>query len=68
MSRTILPINRGWRWSSSVLPGATTPDYDDSGWEQVTIQHTNRILPWHSFEVRDYQFYLLYLRRYMLPA
>ena len=68
MSRTILPINRGWRWSSSVLSGATTPDYDDSGWEQVTIPHTTRMLPWHSFEDRDYQFTSLYRRRFTLPA
>lgn len=68
MSRTILPINRGWRWSSTVLPGSTAPDYDDSSFEQITIPHTNRMLPWHSFDDRDYQFVSLYRRRFTLPA
>lgn len=68
MSRTILPINRGWRWSSTVPPGATAPDYDDSSFEQITIPHTNRMLPWHSFDDRDYQFVSLYRRRFTLPA
>lgn len=68
MSRTILPINRGWRWSSTVLPGSTAPDYDDSGFEQITIPHTNRMLPWHGFDDRDYQFVSLYRRRFTLPA
>ena len=65
--RLMLPINRGWRFSPSVVPGGHDLEFDDAKFERVTIPHTNKMLPWHGFDDRDYQFVSLYRRRFRLP-
>jgi beta-galactosidase len=65
--RLVLPINRGWRFSPSVVPGGHDLQFDDAKFERVTIPHTNKMLPWHGFDDRDYQFVSLYRRRFRLP-
>ena len=66
--RMLLPINRNWRFSAQHVDGITAAGYDDSGLEQVTIPHTNKRLPWHSFDDNAYQFISVYRRRFRLPA
>ncbi len=66
--RRILPINRSWRYQDHAVDGWTEPDFDDGAFQRVTIPHTNRLLPWHSFDDRDYQFISIYRRRFRLPA
>src|SRR5262249_2196644 len=65
--RMLLPINRNWRFSARQVEGATAAGFDDSGFEQVTIPHTNKRLPWHSFDDNAYQFVSVYRRRFRLP-
>lgn len=65
--RLVLPINRGWRFSPSVVPGGHDLGFDDTKFERVTIPHTNKMLPWHGFDDKDYQFVSLYRRRFRLP-
>src|SRR5262249_11855584 len=60
-------MNRNWRYGGKAKPGSTAPDFDDSKFEQVTIPHTNQLLPWHSFDERDYQFVSIYRRHFRLP-
>lgn len=67
MARHVFGINRNWLYSDTVLPGSMHPEFDDSGWERVTVPHTNRLLPWHSFDDRDYQFISVYRRHFRLP-
>ena len=33
----------------------------------MTIPHTNKMLPWHGFDDKDYQFVSLYRRHFQLP-
>src|SRR5579862_1138319 len=65
--RTILPINRNWRYHPSAVSGAESADFDDSAFERVVIPHTNIQLPWHSFDDKDYEFISTYRRRFRLP-
>ena len=65
--RLVLPINRGWRYSPSVVVGGHDLNFDNSGFDRVVIPHTNKPLPWHSFDEKDYQFVSLYRRRFRLP-
>jgi beta-galactosidase len=65
--RLMLPINRGWRFSAQRSPGDTALAFDDSHFEQVTIPHTNKRLPWHSFDEKSYEFASIYRRRVRLP-
>ena len=66
--RLVLPINRGWRYSPSFVPGGHDLAFDDSKFDRVVVPHTNKSLPWHSFDEKDYQFVSLYRRRFKLPA
>jgi beta-galactosidase len=65
--RTILPINRGWRYHPSQVAGAEDPDFDDASFVQVVVPHTNISLPWHSFDDKDYEFISTYRRRFKTP-
>jgi len=65
--RTILPINRGWRFSSKQVDGGHDKNFDDSGFERVVIPHTNKRLPWHGFDEKEYEFVSLYRRRFKVP-
>src|SRR3984885_14859635 len=65
--RLVLPINRKWRYSRSVVEGGHRPDFDDSAFDEVVIPHTNVRLPWHGFDDKTYEFVSLYRRRFKLP-
>ena len=65
--RLILPINRKWRYSRTVVEGGHDKNFDDSRFDQVVIPHTNIALPWHGFDEKTYQFVSLYRRRFKLP-
>lgn len=65
--RLILPINRNWRYKSSVAEGVHERTFDDSGFERVVIPHANIRLPWHGFDDKSYEFVSVYRRRFKLP-
>jgi beta-galactosidase len=66
--RSILPINRNWRYSRTFTEAAIAPDFDDSSFERVVVPHTNIKLPWHSFDEKLYEFVSVYRRRFKLPS
>jgi beta-galactosidase len=66
--RRNFPINRGWRYSAQRQGNSTARDFNDSSFEQVTIPHTNKKLPWHSFDDKSYEFVSVYRRHFKLPA
>jgi beta-galactosidase len=65
--RTILPINRNWRFHPDKAEGAESPSFDDAHFERVILPHTNIMLPWHSFDDKDYEFVSTYRRRFKYP-
>ncbi|MBV8436204.1 MAG: beta galactosidase jelly roll domain-containing protein, partial [Silvibacterium sp.] len=67
-ARSMLPINRNWRFSPKVVDGGHAIEFDDSSFDRVVIPHTNRRLPWHSFDDKSYEFISLYRRPFKLPA
>ena len=67
-TRSILPINRNWRYHPAKVEGAHTPEFDDSSFERVVVPHTNVRLPWHNFDDKDYEFVSTYRRRFKYPA
>ncbi len=66
--RTILPINRGWRFAATPPENVHSPDFDDSPLEHVILPHTNTKLPWHGFDDQRYQFISADRRRLNIPA
>jgi beta-galactosidase len=65
--RSILPINRNWRFHPSKVAGAEAPTFDDSHFQRVVIPHTNVTMPWHNFDDKDYEFVSTYRRRFKYP-
>src|SRR5438067_1392325 len=65
--RIVFPLNRNWRFNAQRLPNDTAIDFDDSKFDQITIPHTNKKLPWHSFDEKSYQFVSIYRRKFRLP-
>src|SRR6185437_14992451 len=65
--RMILPINRGWKFSAKQVDGGHEKAFDDASFETIVIPHTNKRLPWHGFDEKQYEFVSLYRRRFKLP-
>jgi beta-galactosidase len=65
--RMTLPINRNWLFSPRVESGGHERDFADASMEKVVVPHTNKRLPWHSFDEKDYCFTSLYRRHFKLP-
>ena len=66
--RRIIPLNDGWLYSETVLPGATGVVHNDRVYKQVTIPHTNKMLPASGFDEKEYAFVSVYRRHLRLPA
>lgn len=63
----VININRGWLFHPSDAACAEAPGFDDSGWSKVNIPHTNKLLPHHGFDDREYQFIFWYRKRLRIP-
>lgn len=66
--RRILPLNHNWLFSDRVPPNGHSIPFDDRKFAQVTVPHTNKMLPWHGFDDKDYQFVSLYRRHFTTPS
>ncbi len=66
--RRIYPLNRKWLFSEKNIANGTALRFDDTRFTRVTIPHTNKLMPWHGFDDKDYQFVSLYRRHFRLPA
>jgi len=66
--RLVLPMNRKWRYSRTVVEGGHAREFDDSKFDSVVIPHTNVRLPWRGFDEKTYEVVSLYRRRFRLPA
>lgn len=64
--RHVFPLNHNWLFREQNLPGATQSVFNDAGFKRVTIPHTNRLLPWHGFDDKDYEFVSVYRRHFRL--
>ncbi|HKO04087.1 MAG TPA: glycoside hydrolase family 2 TIM barrel-domain containing protein, partial [Candidatus Acidoferrales bacterium] len=66
--RLVWPINRNWRFHAQRSASDALPGFDDSGFDRITIPHSNTRLPWHSFDDKSYEFVSLYRRHFRLPG
>ncbi|HYW69425.1 MAG TPA: hypothetical protein VE961_00230, partial [Pyrinomonadaceae bacterium] len=62
-----VPLNHNWLFSEKNLPNATQAAFNDAGFKSVTIPHTNKMLPWHGFDDKEYEFVSIYRRHFKLP-
>lgn len=66
-SRRVYSLNHNWLFMEKNLPNATQPRFNDFAFKRVTIPHTNKILPWHGFDDKEYEFGSIYRRHFRLP-
>ena len=66
--RLVLPMNRKWRYSRTVVDGGHDKNFDDSKLQEIVIPHTNVPLLWHGFDEKTYELVSLYRRRFKLPT
>ena len=65
--RYAFSMNRNWLSGGKVDHGSTRSNFDDSKFQRVTLPHTNRLLPWHSFDEKEFQFLSIYRRHFRMP-
>jgi beta-galactosidase len=65
--RRLYALNHGWLFSDKVTPNATQPAFNDAAFKRVTIPHTNKLLAWHGFDDREYEFVSVYRKHFRLP-
>src|SRR5678815_4252566 len=66
--RRIYPLNHNWLFRDQAQPSATGTAFNDSAFKRVTIPHTNKLLPWHGFDDKEYEFVSIYRRHFGLPV
>ncbi len=64
----IYPLNHNWLYREQAQPNATAAAFNDAGFKRVTIPHTNKLLPWHGFDDKEYEFVSIYRRHFRLPV
>ena len=62
-----LAMNRGWLFCPKVQAGDTEPGFDERLFTPIVLPHTNKTLPWHSFDDAEYEFVSTYRRHFRLP-
>jgi beta-galactosidase len=67
-SRRVYPLDHNWLFSEKSVTGATQLSFNDVAFKRVTIPHTNKLLPWHGFDDKEYEFVSVYRRHFRLPA
>ena len=65
--RHIYALNHGWLFSDKVVPDATRTVINEAAFKRVTIPHTNKLLPWHGFDDKEYEFVSIYRKHFRLP-
>ena len=66
--RRVYSLNRNWLYHPKMTPGADGAAFNDTGFQRVTLPHTNIELPWHSFDDHAYEFVSIYRRHFRAPA
>ena len=66
--RRIYPLTHNWLFRDQAQPSATGTAFNDSAFKRVTIPHTNKLLPWHGFDDKEYEFVSVYRRHFKLPG
>ena len=63
-----LPLNRGWLFLPKTVKGGHEVGLDDSSFTKIVLPHTNKVLPWHSFDEASYEFISIYRRHFKVPS
>ena len=74
----VIALDHDWRFGGEAVTGSSLPGFDDSGFETVTLPHSNVRLSWHNIRPDDfvgeyvgdrapYEYITIYRRSFRLP-
>ncbi len=66
--RRIVEMNDNWIFFDSDIGVKKATSAAKKAKEKITLPHTNRILPYHNFDEKEYQFVSWYVNKFKLPA
>lgn len=62
-----IPFNHGWLFGGAAVNRSSKPEFDDSGFERVTLPHSNESFSWCDIDRSKYQYISIYRRHFSLP-
>jgi beta-galactosidase len=65
--RTVIPFNRGWRFSPARPEQGESVEFHDQTLEEITLPHSNASFSWHNFDLNAYEKVSLYRKHFDLP-
>lgn len=65
--RKVIDLNFNWKYSEVFSEDMIKPGFDDTGFAEVNIPHTNKELPYNYFDESIYQFVSCYRKIFRLP-
>src|SRR5689334_7857140 len=57
-------FSTGWRFIPKNVPAAITTDFNDSGYEEISVPHANIITPHETFDPDMFRFVSYYRKRF----
>ena len=61
--RKVVGLNQGWYYCDSFCEEFLQHEFDGHPWQEVTLPHANKEIPYNYFDERDYQFVSTYRRK-----
>ncbi len=65
--RKVIDLNFNWKYSEAFSEEMIKPGFDDTGFAEVNIPHTNKELAYNYFDEKIYQFVSCYRKSFRLP-
>ncbi len=66
--RQVYNFNNGWRFMRGDVKDAEKKEFNDSGWEVVSVPHTVELMPAEASGCRNYQGIAWYRKRFVVPT
>lgn len=60
--RKVIGLLQGWQYCDNFSEAFLQNDFDGYAWQEVTLPHANKEIPYNYFDERDYQFVSTYRR------
>jgi beta-galactosidase len=62
------PLSQDWLFGGPLVPGSTAPDFDDSGFQRITLPHTVTPLSWRRWDNTSWEREWIYRRHFDVPG
>jgi beta-galactosidase len=60
-------LDQDWLFGGKFITGSRLPDFDDSGFKQITLPHAVTTLSWQDWDIKNWQDIWIYRRHFTIP-